>query len=75
MVDASVTIGGAVVDPAATYRITVNSFLADGGDGFTVLAEGTNRVIGGLDVDALAAYLPDDTAIAVPATDRITVAG
>ncbi len=75
VVDASVTIGGAVVDPAATYRITVNSFLADGGDGFTVLAEGTNRVIGGLDVDALAAYLPDDTAIAVPATDRITVAG
>ena len=28
--------------PAAPYRVTVNSFLADGGDGFTVLTEGTD---------------------------------
>ena len=29
-----VTIGGAALNPAATYRITTNNFLADGGDDF-----------------------------------------
>jgi 5'-nucleotidase len=50
----------------------VNSFLADGGDGFTVLRGGSDRVVGGLDVDALAAYLTANRPIAPPATDRIT---
>ena len=31
------------LDPAATYRIVTNNFLADGGDSFTVFTEGTNR--------------------------------
>ncbi len=57
-VDAStLTIGGAPVDPASRYRVTVNSFLADGGDNFTVLAEGTDRLVGILDLDALEADL------------------
>jgi len=43
--------------PAQTYRVTVNSFLAEGGDGFVVLKEGTARLGGGQDVDALVAYL------------------
>jgi 5'-nucleotidase len=66
-------VGGTPVDPAATYRITVNSFLADGGDGFSVLAQGTNRVVGGLDIDAFAAYLAGAGPVAAPETDRITV--
>ncbi|WP_433293071.1 bifunctional metallophosphatase/5'-nucleotidase [Pseudonocardia sp. CA-142604] len=66
-------IAGTPVDPAATYRITVNSFLADGGDGFSVLTQGTNRVVGGLDIDGLAAYLTEVGPVAPPATDRITV--
>ena len=37
--------------------MTVNNFLADGGDGFTVLREGTDRLGGAIDLDALAAYL------------------
>jgi 5'-nucleotidase len=37
--------------------VTVNSFLAEGGDGFDVLTEGTDRKGGGQDVDALIAYL------------------
>jgi 5'-nucleotidase len=54
----SSTVGHHVpVDPAATYRITVNDLLADGGGGSAVLARGTNRVRGGLDVEALADYL------------------
>jgi 5'-nucleotidase len=71
------TIGGAAVDPAASYRVTVNSFLADGGDKFTVLREGTDRLGGSVDTDALEAYLAPSltgTPIAPPALDRIDVA-
>jgi 5'-nucleotidase len=61
------------VDPGASYRITVNSFLAGGGDGFSVLSQGTNDVVGGPDLDALVAYLGVTRPTASPATDRITV--
>ena len=49
--------GGAVPSPARTYRVTVNSFLASGGDGFTTLLGGTDLLGGAQDIDALAAYL------------------
>jgi 5'-nucleotidase len=73
----SFTIGGQAVpnDASQSYRITVNSFLADGGDGFRVLPQGTDRVGGVVDTDALEAYIaPSLTGapIAPPATDRIT---
>ncbi|HBM08576.1 5'-nucleotidase [Pseudomonas sp. 10B238] len=48
---------GALINPAATYRVTVNSFLAGGGDNFTVLTEGKNRVVGPVDLDALVDYI------------------
>ena len=70
------TIGGTPVDPAASYRVTVNSFLAEGGDLFSVLREGTDRVGGAVDTDALEAYLAPSlagTPIAPPALDRISV--
>jgi 5'-nucleotidase len=66
------TVAGAAVVDTQTYRITVNSFLADGGDRFFVLREGTNRVGSLVDTDALALYLasgPKDP----PAQNRITV--
>ena len=53
----TITLNGVPIDPAATYRVTVNSFLADGGDGFTVLREGTDRLGGAVDTDAFEAYL------------------
>jgi 5'-nucleotidase len=65
---------GTPVDPAASYRITVNNFLAGGGDGFTVLNTGTNRTGGAVDLDALTAYLEPSVAgpdQPVPALDRI----
>jgi 5'-nucleotidase len=68
-----ITIRGAPADPGTTYRITLNSFLASGGDGFSVAAQGTNQVVGGADVDALAAYLGANRPIAPPPTDRIAV--
>ncbi|AVX15117.1 bifunctional metallophosphatase/5'-nucleotidase [Stutzerimonas stutzeri] len=48
---------GAPINPAATYRVTVNSFLAGGGDNFTILNEGHNRVVGPVDLDALVGYI------------------
>ena len=51
---ATIKIDGVTVDPAASYRVTVNSFLADGGDGFTILRSGTDRLGGDVDLDALA---------------------
>lgn len=53
---ASIKIGGVMVDPGASYRVTVNSFLADGGDKFSVLTQGVNPLGGALDLDALEAW-------------------
>ena len=51
------TLNGRPVAPSTRYRVTTNNFLASGGDGFTVLAEGTDTLDAGIDVDALEAYL------------------
>jgi 5'-nucleotidase len=71
------TIDGQPVprDASRSYRITVNSFLADGGDGFPVLREGTDRLGGEVDTKALQDYIrPSLTGapIAPPATSRIS---
>jgi len=49
--------GGVPIDRAAVYPVTVNSFLAAGGDNFTVLTQGTNQVGGPIDLDALITYI------------------
>jgi 2',3'-cyclic-nucleotide 2'-phosphodiesterase (5'-nucleotidase family) len=69
---ASLMLNGQPIDPAASYRVTVNSFLADGGDGFTTLREGTDRTGGGVDLDALTAYLGANAPVAPPAANRVT---
>lgn len=48
---------GTPLDPQGRYTVTVNSFLAEGGDGFTVLRDGTDRVYGPEDIEALVAYI------------------
>lgn len=53
----AMTFNGKRVDPRRSYRVTTNSFLAAGGDNFTVFAEGGNRLDSGNDLDALEAYL------------------
>jgi 5'-nucleotidase len=66
-------LGGVLIDPAATYRVTTNDFLANGGDGFTTLTAGTDRVTApGFDVDALVAYLGANAPVAPGPGDRIT---
>jgi len=63
---------GEILDKAATYRVVVNSFLSDGGDGFGTLDAGTNKYVGGLDIDALAAHLAANDPYVPTATDRIS---
>jgi 5'-nucleotidase len=53
----SLTVGGAPLDASRTYSVAVNSFLAPGGDGFTVLARGRNRTTGPLDLEALTRFV------------------
>jgi 5'-nucleotidase len=54
------------LDPSARYRVVVNSFLAEGGDGFTVLTRGTDRLGGPQDLDAMVEYLRGRTAPVAP---------
>ena len=71
---ATIAIGGVPVDPAASYRITVNSFLATGGDNFGVLNEGTDRLGGAVDLDALEDHLSGAAGGVAPGPqDRITI--
>ena len=67
----SMSLNRARIDPATNYRVTVNNFLADGGDGFTVLKQATARQVGIYDVDALYAYFQANSPLAPAATDRI----
>ena len=62
---------GEPVRADASYRVTVNSFLSEGGDGFVLLKDGIDRKGGGQDLDALIAYLRTGARVPVP-TPRIT---
>lgn len=73
----SVKLDGTAIDPAATYRVAMNSFLAGGGDGFAELGKGGNVRVGGDDLAALGAYLTANSSAAtpypVPAANRIAI--
>jgi len=68
----SVSIGGAPLDLSASYRVTVNSFLADGGDSFPILVQGTNRLGGAVDTDAFEAYFVANSPVPPGPQNRIT---
>lgn len=62
---------GEVIDPAAQYRVTVNSFLAGGGDNFATLTEGMELLDTGFnDLNVLVEYFeaasPIDAASLIP---------
>ncbi|MGW1435618.1 bifunctional metallophosphatase/5'-nucleotidase [Streptomyces griseus] len=73
----TIRLNGAAIDPARTYRVAMNEFLAGGGDGFPALGQGTNKLVGASDLDLFNAYLAAHSSatapLAPPATDRITV--
>ncbi|MGY6020646.1 bifunctional metallophosphatase/5'-nucleotidase [Streptomyces spinosirectus] len=73
----SIRLNGAAIDPAATYRVATNSFLAGGGDGFTTLGQGTNDLVGTDDLAALEKYMTANSSasspISPPVPGRITI--
>jgi 5'-nucleotidase len=71
----SITLDGKGIDPQALYRVTVNGFLAEGGDGFRVLKEGTDRLTGIMDVDGFETYLSAHNPVSPPKLGRIVKSG
>ncbi|MER6916842.1 bifunctional metallophosphatase/5'-nucleotidase [Streptomyces sp. NPDC000594] len=73
----SVRLNGEPIDPARTYRVAMNEFLTGGGDGFSVLKEHTNKLVGASDLDVFIDYLAKNSSatapLAPPALGRITV--
>lgn len=67
----SIVLDGRPLDPATSYRVTVNSFLAVGGDGFTEFKDGAEQIFSVYDVDALYAYFRANSPVAPPPTGRI----
>lgn len=66
-------LNGVSIDMTKDYRVTVNVFLANGGDSFAAFLKGRDRVIGMTDITALEAYLkPNDPARAGAAEQRAT---
>ena len=60
------TLNGQPIVPATSYRVTMNNFLASGGDGFTVFNQGTDALGGAQDIDALVVYFKSFLPGAVP---------
>ncbi len=68
----NVRLDGVALDSDATYNVTVNGFLADGGDNFDTFATITApRIDGGVDLQALVNYLGTFGPVAPPSTDRV----
>ncbi|MGY3447187.1 bifunctional metallophosphatase/5'-nucleotidase [Bradyrhizobium sp. USDA 4473] len=65
------SLEGKPIDPAASYRVTVNNYLAEGGDGFTVFKQGAAQQFGIYDVDALYAYFKVNSPVGPAAGKRI----
>ena len=53
----SLVLDGKPVLPEQKIRVTVNSFVAEGGDSFSDLRQGADRVVGIVDVEALEQYV------------------
>jgi 5'-nucleotidase len=69
----TIYLNGRMIVPAESYRVTVNSFLADGGDNFSVLLRGRNRLGGEVDTDAFEKYFEASSPVAPGARSRITL--
>ncbi|MEP7021042.1 MAG: bifunctional metallophosphatase/5'-nucleotidase [Pseudonocardiales bacterium] len=69
----TIWVAGVPVTPTAIFRVTMNNFIATGGDSFTVFKEGTNALGGAQDIDAFVSYFAANApaGIAVPPLGRI----
>jgi 5'-nucleotidase len=71
IVPGSASLNGQAIDPAASYRVTVNAFMASGGDNYLALKAGTQRTTGIMDVDALERFIQNHPGLAPGVPDRI----
>ena len=69
----TIMLNGVPIDPNGVYRVTVNSFIAEGGDQFPVFVQGTNRLGGAVDTDALEAYFQAHSPLTPDPTPRVIV--
>jgi 5'-nucleotidase len=69
----NIMLNGEPLNPTDTYIVTVNNFLADGGDNFTVFrqVDPSLRVGGGIDLDELVNYFGAASPISPPGTNRV----
>ncbi|MFA9218382.1 MAG: bifunctional UDP-sugar hydrolase/5'-nucleotidase [Sphingomonadaceae bacterium] len=68
VVPGSVMLNQVPLEPDSRYRIVVNNFLAEGGDGFPQFTKGSQSADTGIrDVDALSAYLVKREQLGKPA--------
>jgi 5'-nucleotidase len=77
IVDGTVSFddGATPIDKAASYRVVVNNFMADGGDNYTVFRSCTQPLGGEVDLDAFARYLDAHSPVAPPPLTRIEKVG
>ena len=68
---ASLMIGERRVAPTDRLRVAASDFLVAGGNGFTVFKEGTNKVAGDADIEALVAYVRTHSPVAPGPQNRI----
>jgi 5'-nucleotidase len=66
-----VDAAGVVLNPSKPYRVTVNNFMADGGDGYSTFLQGTSRLGGAQDIDALVSFMATYKKPAVPYTPNL----
>lgn len=71
VVEGSLQLHGRPLEANTGYRVTFSNFMAIGGDGFKVLAQGTAPRIGPSDIDALVNYLQSRPLTVAPPMDRI----
>jgi 5'-nucleotidase len=65
------TLNGARIEPDKAYRVTVNNYLALGGDGFAAIKSGTAAQFGIYDSDALFSYFGANSPLSPTPQDRI----
>ena len=69
-----VMVGGAPIDPAATYGVVSNNFVRNGGDGFAMFTDAANAYDFGPDLaDVVAEYMAAEGAYAPYTDGRITM--
>ncbi len=68
----SAMLNGEPIRTDAVYRVATNSFLAEGGDGFSAFKQGSNVQTGELDSVVLKLYFRAKGVVQVPTLGRIT---